>query len=103
MRIDFSTRRASLSGLEGNSCASIMGSLKRSPSLLARSVSICDRIILTGCGPSGTVFGSWVVSSTFAGPAAGTGSGALVVLDDVSNDTREGGRIHTLVQQPMVW
>lgn len=79
IRIGFSMRRASLSGLEGNSCASMAGSLKRSPSLLARSASIWDRIILTGCGPSFVVVGAGV-SSTAAAAGAGVGSEVLVVL-----------------------
>ena len=79
-------RRASLSGLGGNSCASMAGSLKRSPSLLARSASICDRIIFTGCGPSFVVPGAGVSSI-----GAGAGVGSLAVLDDVSR-VHNGGR-----------
>lgn len=76
-----------MSGFAENSCASSLGSLKRWPSLFTRSASICDRIILTGCGPSGAVLGS--VGST-AGAVSGVGSGALVVLDDVKEESMEG-------------
>jgi hypothetical protein len=84
--IGFSMRRASLSGLEGKSCASTAGSLKRAPSLLARSASICDRIIFTGCGPSFLVTGAGVSST-----GAAVGSAVLVVLGDVSEGLREEG------------
>jgi hypothetical protein len=64
------------------------GSLKRWPSLLYRSASICDRNIFTGCGPSFVVTGAGS-SSTGAGAATGVDSDGLVVLLMVSLKSNE--------------